>query len=96
MHNLHMHTSVSAQHTTNWPLMVSASRMILIPIGYIFLVTWIGPKFMEKKKPYKLKQIIIAYNILQVVSCAILFTWVSFTHSDPIAGRGEGREYVKL
>nr|UTI67609.1 elongation-very long chain-fatty acids-protein-4 [Kerria lacca] len=73
--------SMADEKTTSWPLMVSASRMIVVCLFYIFMVTLIGPKLMENRKPYNFKRIILVYNTFQVIACTILFTWVS--HSNP-------------
>lgn len=56
--------------------MLSASRALLLVLSYLLIVTIVGPKLMQNRKPYKLKRIIIVYNTFQVVVCTILFLWV--------------------
>lgn len=65
------------ERTASWPMVQSVKTVILIALSYIFIVTSIGPKLMENRKPYNLKGIIIVYNTFQVVACTILFTWVN-------------------
>lgn len=40
----------------------------------------LGPRFMESRKPYELKNVLILYNFLQVVFSAWLFYEVTFLH----------------
>ncbi|XP_065212872.1 very long chain fatty acid elongase 7-like [Planococcus citri] len=68
--------NMADEKTASWPFMQSARTVILIALCYILIVTSIGPKLMENRKPYNLKGIIIVYNTFQVVACTILFAWV--------------------
>ncbi|KAJ8947686.1 hypothetical protein NQ314_008563 [Rhamnusium bicolor] len=46
---------------------------ILIPTIYLYFVFAWGPQFMKNRKPYKLKKLIIVYNISQIlVNAAML------------------------
>ncbi|XP_014478536.1 PREDICTED: elongation of very long chain fatty acids protein AAEL008004-like [Dinoponera quadriceps] len=42
-------------------------------IFYIYFVNVLGPKFMEKRQPYKLNRIIQIYNVLQIISNLYIF-----------------------
>ncbi|CAO1431020.1 unnamed protein product [Diamesa serratosioi] len=55
-----------------YPLMGSPVPLIVILLIYLWFVKYAGPKFMQDRKPFSLKWIIICYNIFQIVSCAIL------------------------
>ncbi|CAG2058889.1 unnamed protein product [Timema podura] len=57
----------------NWPLIGSPVYVLVIVALYLFFVLVAGPKFMENRRPYNLKKIITAYNILQVLANAYLF-----------------------
>lgn len=46
-----------------WPMMRNPLQVLLLLTGYLFLVLKWGPKFMEKRKAYDLKWIMIVYNI---------------------------------
>lgn len=48
--------------TADWPLMSSPLPQILLIGAYIYFVTSLGPKLMENRKPFDLKQIMIVYN----------------------------------
>lgn len=50
----------------SWPLYKDPSSVVVILISYIFFVLYLGPKFMENRKPYNLKYIIVLYNAVQV------------------------------
>lgn len=43
----------------------------------IILFQFFGPKFMESRKPYELKKLLVAYNFAQVLFSAWLFYEVS-------------------
>ncbi|CAH2075390.1 unnamed protein product, partial [Iphiclides podalirius] len=59
--------------TNPWFLMSSPFPTLLICLSYVFLVKVLGPRFMENRKPYELKNVLIAYNFLQVIFSAWLF-----------------------
>lgn len=48
-------------------------------LNTFFIFQVIGPKFMENRKPYELKNVLIVYNFLQVIFSAWLFYEVFFS-----------------
>lgn len=46
----------------NWPLMSSPFPQTMIILSYIYFVTALGPRLMENRKPFDLKQPMIIYN----------------------------------
>lgn len=61
---------------------VKVSRHYVSTIHFFFAITFkiffffhqvLGPKFMEKRKPYKLRKIIVFYNLLQAIFSFYLF-----------------------
>ncbi|KAG7196570.1 hypothetical protein KM043_016505 [Ampulex compressa] len=64
--------------TTDWFLMSSPMPGTTILIGYLYFVLSWGPKHMEHKKPYQLKNILVLYNFLQV----LLSTWLFYEGLD--------------
>uniref|UniRef100_A0A023F4L2 Elongation of very long chain fatty acids protein n=1 Tax=Triatoma infestans TaxID=30076 RepID=A0A023F4L2_TRIIF len=59
--------------TSNWPLMSSPFPTLVICLSYIYLVKVLGPKLMENRKPFQLKELLIAYNLFQVIFSTWLF-----------------------
>ncbi|XP_023951452.1 elongation of very long chain fatty acids protein AAEL008004 isoform X2 [Bicyclus anynana] len=59
--------------TNPWLLMSSPFPTLIICLSYICLVKFYGPRFMESRKPYELKNLLVIYNFLQVVFSAWLF-----------------------
>lgn len=59
--------------TSKFFLMSSPFYTLAICLTYIFIVKVMGPKLMENRKPYKLKNTLIVYNFLQVVFSIYLF-----------------------
>jgi elongation of very long chain fatty acids protein 7 len=45
----------------------------MICLGYVVLVKYIGPKFMESRKPFELNRIMMVYNFVQVAVNTYLF-----------------------
>lgn len=63
-----------------WPMMSSFVVPFLICSTYVLLVTIIGPKFMETRKPYNLANFMYFYNITQVmVSTYVVYETVVCT-----------------
>ncbi|KAL7018390.1 hypothetical protein ACKWTF_010732 [Chironomus riparius] len=56
----------------DWLFMSSPFKPIAIIAIYLFIVLKWGPKWMEKRQPYKLDFIIKTYNLLQVACCLFL------------------------
>ncbi|XP_011301940.1 elongation of very long chain fatty acids protein AAEL008004 [Fopius arisanus] len=59
--------------TTNWFLMSSPFPTLFICLSYVYIVKVIGPKLMENRKPFQLKNVLIAYNLIQVIFSTWLF-----------------------
>lgn len=59
--------------TKDFPLMSSPLHTLGICFSYVYLVKVLFPKFMENRKPFQLKTIMIAYNLFQVLFSAWLF-----------------------
>ncbi|CAA9997242.1 unnamed protein product [Nesidiocoris tenuis] len=57
----------------DWPLMSSPLPTIAICLSYAVFVKIIGPKIMEKRKPFELKRTLIVYNAFQVIFSTWLF-----------------------
>ncbi|XP_041766402.1 elongation of very long chain fatty acids protein AAEL008004 isoform X2 [Anopheles merus] len=59
--------------TKEWPLMSSPLPTLALCLGYVYLVKVLGPRLMENRKPFQLKNTLIVYNFVQVVFSAWLF-----------------------
>ncbi|NXN18483.1 ELOV7 protein, partial [Indicator maculatus] len=57
-----------------WPLMSSPFPTTFIIGTYIYFVTSLGPKLMENKKPFDLRQIMVFYNF-SVVALSLYMTY---------------------
>ncbi|XP_054274430.1 elongation of very long chain fatty acids protein 7-like [Macrosteles quadrilineatus] len=57
----------------DWPLMSGPLPTVLICLSYAFIVKVLGPKLMDKRKPFQLRKTLIVYNLLQVILSAWLF-----------------------
>jgi len=56
-----------------WPLMDKPWLPLAMPAVYATLVTVIGPKLMENRKPFNLKTPILIYNLYQVLASCYIF-----------------------
>ncbi|KAG6446375.1 elongation of very long chain fatty acids protein isoform X1 [Manduca sexta] len=63
----------SDQRVKDWFLMSSPLPTLAICLTYVFIVKVAGPKFMENRKPYELKSVLIWYNLFQVIFSCWLF-----------------------
>ncbi|XP_015268470.1 PREDICTED: elongation of very long chain fatty acids protein 7 [Gekko japonicus] len=57
-----------------YPLMASPFPQTIIIAAYIYFVTNLGPKFMENRKPFELRQLMVVYNF-GVVALSVYLTY---------------------
>ncbi|XP_076618224.1 very long chain fatty acid elongase AAEL008004-like isoform X2 [Colletes latitarsis] len=69
----HVFHDLSDPRTKDWFLIRSPVPGATLLIGYLyFCLSW-GPRQMEHRKPYQLKNILVVYNFLQVLLSCWLF-----------------------
>ncbi|XP_043249765.1 elongation of very long chain fatty acids protein AAEL008004-like isoform X1 [Colletes gigas] len=61
------------QRTTNWFMMSSPFPTLFICLCYVYAVKVLGPKLMENRKPFQLKNTLVFYNMFQMMFSAWLF-----------------------
>ncbi|KAG5673961.1 hypothetical protein PVAND_003957 [Polypedilum vanderplanki] len=59
--------------TKDWPLMSSPFHTLGICLGYVYIVKYLGPRLMENRKPFQLKNTLVIYNLMQVIFSTWLF-----------------------
>ncbi|CAH1375208.1 hypothetical protein MTP99_016650 [Tenebrio molitor] len=59
--------------TSSWPLMSSPLPTLAVCLVYIFLVKLVGPKLMQNRKSFNLREVLIGYNFFQVAFSSWLF-----------------------
>lgn len=57
--------------------LTSPLSAILILTGYVYFVYRIGPAYMSERKPFALKELIIVYDLLQIILNLALFAHVN-------------------
>ncbi|KAJ8891381.1 hypothetical protein PR048_010897 [Dryococelus australis] len=57
----------------DWLLMSSPFPTLAICLSYVYVVKVLGPRFMDNRKSFDLKNVLIVYNLAQVVFSAWLF-----------------------
>ncbi|NXT19236.1 ELOV7 protein, partial [Syrrhaptes paradoxus] len=62
----------SDPRTDPWPLVHSPLPVTLLFASYLFVVT-LGPFYMRKQKPLKLRSLLIAYNIAMMILSSYMF-----------------------
>ncbi|KMQ97037.1 elongation of very long chain fatty acids protein [Lasius niger] len=58
--------------------MSSPFPTLFICVSYVYVVKTLGPKLMENRKPFQLKNTLIVYNLFQVIFSAWLFYEIFF------------------
>lgn len=56
----------------DWPLMDSPFPTLIMVITYLYIVTYLGPKVMANRKPFKLNNILVWYNAGQVIFSLVM------------------------
>ncbi|XP_012265643.1 elongation of very long chain fatty acids protein AAEL008004-like [Athalia rosae] len=69
----HLFFDIADPRTKDWFLMSSPVPGASIMFGYLYFVLSWGPRHMEHRKPYQLKNVLIVYNLLQVILSSWLF-----------------------
>lgn len=64
---------LSDPRTQNWFLLSSPVPGLSILIGYHYFVHSWGPKYMEHRKPFQMKNILVVYNFFQVILSTYIF-----------------------
>ncbi|VVC28064.1 ELO family,ELO family, conserved site [Cinara cedri] len=67
------------EEVDSWFLMSTPWPIISIIVVYLLFVLKIGPNFMKDREPYKLKNIMLCYNIFQTIYNAFILYWLFFT-----------------
>ncbi|KAJ2947119.1 hypothetical protein O0L34_g16472 [Tuta absoluta] len=62
----------SDPRTENWWLMSGPGPLLTILASYLYFCTTLGPRYMRDRKPYDLRNIIIAYNVSQILMSIFL------------------------
>lgn len=62
----------------DWPFMKSPLPICSILLFYLYFVLKLGPKWMENKKPYEMKWLMVLYNAYQVLFCTWLCAQVNY------------------
>ncbi|XP_075970166.1 very long chain fatty acid elongase AAEL008004-like [Anticarsia gemmatalis] len=58
---------LSDPRTKNWLLVPGPGPLLTILATYLYFCTKAGPKYMETRKPYNLKTVVMWYNVLQII-----------------------------
>uniref|UniRef100_A0A182IZH8 Elongation of very long chain fatty acids protein n=1 Tax=Anopheles atroparvus TaxID=41427 RepID=A0A182IZH8_ANOAO len=60
------------ERTKEWFLSGSMTPLIMILVTYLYFCLYAGPRYMAKRKPFKLENVLIAYNAVQVLLSVVL------------------------
>lgn len=66
----------SDPRVNQWPMMSSPLPTIAICMAYAYLAKVVGPRAMENRKPFNLRDILIGYNAFQTV----FSTWIFYEY----------------
>ena len=55
------------RRSDSYPLLNDPALMVLISVVYVIFVTLVGPWLMRDRKPFDLKNTLLAYNLFQVI-----------------------------
>ncbi|CAB3228028.1 unnamed protein product [Arctia plantaginis] len=74
---------LSDPRTKEWLFVSGPGPLLTILASYLYFCTKAGPKYMETRKPYSLKNIVFAYNIFQIIlSVYITYLGVYFVFTE--------------
>ncbi|XP_060658253.1 elongation of very long chain fatty acids protein F-like [Drosophila nasuta] len=61
-----------------FPFLGSAWLVTFLLISYLLIILKLGKKFMEHRKPYNINNILIVYNVFQMIYNVILFCMIVY------------------
>lgn len=67
----------SDPRTNDWPMVQGITTTLACVLVYLYFVLYLGPKFMENRKPFNILSIIKIYNLIQLVACIYIFYMVN-------------------
>lgn len=71
---LHRHWAIHGDpRIADLPLVHTATPMLVTLLSYAAFVLYLGPKWMEGRKPYQLKGVLLFYNTFMVLVNALFF-----------------------
>ncbi|XP_076352644.1 uncharacterized protein LOC143248093 [Tachypleus tridentatus] len=69
----HDWTMFADPRTNGWPLLGSPFPMLTIIASYVYIVKVLGPMWMKNRKPFQIENVIIMYNVAQVILSGFFF-----------------------
>lgn len=65
------------QRSDELPIVNSAVSVIGIVAAYLYIVLSLGPRLMEKRQPFQIKNVLIIYNMFQIFANLAVMIYVS-------------------
>lgn len=66
------------QRMKSYPLLDSPLPILCILAAYMYFVLYLGPKIMKNREPFNIKNIIVVFNIIQIVTCSFIVFQVRY------------------
>lgn len=63
---------VKDPRTADWFMVLSAPKMVVIMLSWLWFVKDVGPQWMKNRQPFNLDKIMIVYNTFQIIYCIVL------------------------
>ncbi|XP_011882173.1 PREDICTED: elongation of very long chain fatty acids protein AAEL008004-like [Vollenhovia emeryi] len=61
-------TELSHPSCRDWLFVSSPFPLLLITVGYLYCVLYAGPRYMKNRTPFKLRTIILIYDVIQILA----------------------------
>lgn len=71
-----LNSSFTDKRLEHLPLNGPPTKMLILVATYLLIVHKIGPWFMKNRRPFELKSLMAAYNLLQIALNAIVIVYV--------------------
>lgn len=68
---------IADPRTTDWPLVQNPLMVTGIILAWLYFVLSFGPKWMRNRPAFKLKNLLIVYNSIQIVANIAVWIYVS-------------------
>ncbi|XP_014260822.1 elongation of very long chain fatty acids protein AAEL008004-like isoform X2 [Cimex lectularius] len=61
------------ERTSGWPMMATPLPTLIVCLCYAYFAKVLGPAMMHNRKPFKLRRVLIFYNLFQTIFSAWIF-----------------------
>ncbi|XP_011877824.1 PREDICTED: elongation of very long chain fatty acids protein AAEL008004-like [Vollenhovia emeryi] len=64
----YLNRELSLPSSRDWLFVSSPFPLLLLTVGYLYFVLYAGPRYMKNRTPFKLRTVILIYDLIQILA----------------------------